>query len=135
MAPESDLSKDVLERVRSVLADAEHTAHEVAREIEEAAVRNAVETRLAAEEQARSYLEESRLRAEAFAERRIERLQTLRSEVEVLAGEVLGELQQASETRQRLDALLRSLDDAAHQVREEAARPAPDLPPLRSNRL
>src|SRR3954471_9003143 len=135
MAPESDLSREVLERVREVLAGAEQTAHDVAREIEDAAVRHAVETRLAAEEQARSYLEESRMRADAFAERRIERLRTVRAEVEALAGEVLGELKRSAETRQRLDALLRSLEDAEQQVREEAARPAPGLPPLESRSL
>jgi hypothetical protein len=135
MAPESDLSKDVLERVRDVLAQAERAAHDVAREIEDAAVRHAVETRLAAEEQARSYMEESRLRAEAFAERRIERLQSLGSELEELAGEVLGELKRSSDTRRRLDALLAAVEDAKQQVREEAERPAPDLPPLRSESL
>jgi DNA anti-recombination protein RmuC len=135
MAPESDLSKDVLERVRDVLAQAERAAHDVACEIEDAAVRHAVETRLAAEEQARSYMEESRLRAEAFAERRIERLQSLGSELEELAGEVLGELKRSSDTRRRLDALLAAVEDAKQQVREEAERPAPDLPPLRSESL
>ena len=130
MAPESDLSKDVLARVREVLAEAETAAHEVAREIEDAAIRRAIEVRVEAEEQAQSYLEESRLRADTFAERRIERIRTLRAELEELAGEVLGELKRSSETRRRLDALLASLEDAEQQVREEASRPAPDLPPL-----
>ena len=130
MAPESDLSKDILQRVRDVLAEAEQAANEVAREIEDAAVRQAVETRVAAEEQARSYLEEARLRADTVAERRIERLRTLRTDLEERAGEVLGELDAAAETRRRLDALLASLEDAEQQVREEASRPVPELPPL-----
>ena len=130
MAPEHDLSKDILARVRAVLEEAETAAHEVAQEIEDAAVRQAVETRVAAEEQARSYLEESRLRADAFAERRVERIRTLRAGLEELAEEVLGELKRSSETRRRLDTLLASLVDAELQVREEASRPAPDLPPL-----
>lgn len=114
--PQGEVAADASERVGEILSKAELEG----RAVREAAERDAAATERAAQEEADRLLEEARESARAAGRERADALAALRTALANRGPALLEGLQDAGETRRRVEALMAALDAAAERILETA---------------
>jgi hypothetical protein len=130
----------VTSQVQVILEAAERAAAEIQREVEEETARRAIESRLAAERdaarirsaaeaQASAYLLEVRQAVDAFARERMERLARLTDDLLAGSQAVLGQIDEAAQTRRSLEDLMTAIAATAEAAAHVAAAEPPRVGP------
>ena len=114
LSPESGIAPEVSRRVSSIL---------------DAVEREAAHLRSEAREEAASYLEYSRQRADELVAERQRRIAAMSDEIIAKAETVIGQLDDAAPVRAGFESLVRALGDAAERLSHEAAASGPEFQP------
>jgi vacuolar-type H+-ATPase subunit H len=114
LSPESGIAPEVSRRVSSIL---------------DAVEREATHLRSEAREEAASYLEYSRQRADELVAERQRRIAALSDEIIAKAETVIRQLDDAAPVRAGFESLVRALGDAAERLSQEAAASGPEFQP------
>jgi F0F1-type ATP synthase membrane subunit b/b' len=137
LPPEENISDEISERVRSVLAAAEGAATAIRHEAEQ----QAQIKRRAAEAEGQRYLEDAKAEAEALLEARMKRISELSDSIIEGAEAILMRIDGAQEAKRQLETMVHALATAAEALAAESQtgqappRPRPvaveDEPPPR----
>lgn len=138
--PPEDVTATVAARVQSVLGAAEREASALRAEVERSAERRAAEILMAAEQEgqrmlteadqaARTHLDETRARLDAFASDRIQRIHAATERLLAAAEGLADRFEEALEARRRLAELLSTLGEAAEEIAIDIRGPLPPVPP------
>jgi chromosome segregation protein len=134
-----ELAASLASRVRDTLATAERAAAQIraaadaeaearAREVRDAAARDAERLLLRAEREAQDYLEDSRRRVDAFAAGRARRISAVADRLLAHAEALAARSQRAGRLHRGIDQVVEALAAAAEAVAAEAERPPIRLP-------
>ena len=135
-----DVTAAVAARVQSVLGAAEREAAALQQEVERSAELRATEILMEAETEAqrmlgeaddlaRTHLDETRARLDAYAADRIQRIHAATERLLGAAEGLAERFEEAVETRRRLADLMTELGAAAEAVANEIRGPLPPVPP------
>jgi hypothetical protein len=128
-------------QVQEVIASAQTSAGQIRREVEAETERRALQTRLAAEEDAArirrqaevgaaEYLQHVHARVDELAHRRVDRLTRVSAELLQRADELVARLEEATAVKRQLDDLLQTLSVAAEVAAREAREALITLPSI-----
>lgn len=121
LSPEDNISDEISERVRSVLAAAEHAATAIRHEAEQ----QAQIKRRAAEAEHQRYIEDAKAEAEALLAERMKRISELSDAIIEGAEAILMRIDGAQEVKRQLESMVHALADTAEELaaESETARP------------
>src|SRR4051812_20348326 len=128
LSAEDNISDEISERVRSVLAAAESAATAIRHEAEQQAQ---IKNRAAEAERAR-FLEDAKAEAEALLEERIKRISELSDSLIEGAEAILMRIDGAQEVKRQLESMVHALAHAAEELAAESekSRQTPRPPPV-----